>query len=145
MLTPGLRSLGFSVNIEISVWGLGLSVVDVHSPATDLKVRQWVLATPIDGEQIDLWLGVDQKGPLRLPKLGLLPSWISGNLVPKILLRELAMDVMKDAKFWKHQRFQAQPVLSKGDGDVARFRRYCAQFYPPIGAEAPNRTTIIAQ
>lgn len=145
MLTPGLRSLGFSVNIEISVWGLGVSVVDVHSPATDLKVRQWVLATPIDGEQIDLWLGVDPKGPLRLPRLGKLPSWISGKLVPKFLLRELVLDVMKDAKIWKHQRFQAKPVLSKGDGDVARFRSYCAQFYPPVSAEATNRATTGAQ
>lgn len=137
MLTPGLRRLGFPVNIRISVWGLGVSVVEIRGPM-DLNALQWVMATPIDGERIDLWLGIDLKGRLRLPRLGLLPSWISHKLVSRILLRELVLDVMKDAAIWQYQRFRAKPIFGQGDGDVARFRRYCIQFYPPMEAAAPH-------
>ena len=130
MLTRGLRNLHFAVNIKISVWGLGVSLVEVNSPAMGLKILQWVLATPVDGEEIDLWLAVDPKGPLRLSWLGLLPSWISRGLVPRVLLHELDLEVMKDAAIWSRQRYEPRPVLSKGDHDWYRFRRYCEQFYP---------------
>ena len=131
MLTYGLRRLSFSVNIEISVWGLGVSLVDVQSPATGLKVRQWILAVPIDGETMDLWLCVDPQEAPRVSWLRLLPAWISRVLVPRVLLHELDLDVTKDSKIWASHRYEPNPVLSKGDHDVHRFRRYSEQFYPP--------------
>ena len=130
MLTPGLRAIHFSVEIKIRVCGLGVSMVEIHSPATGLQALQWMLATPIDGEQIDLWLAVDPQGPLRVSWLRLLPRWISSLIVPRILLRELVLDVKKDSPIWAHQRYEPRPVLSKGDQDIYRFRRYSAQFYP---------------
>ena len=136
MLTRGLRGLHLSVNIEISVFGLGVSLVAVHSPATDLRVLQWVIATPVDGEWIDLWLAVDPQGRLRVPVIGMLPSWISRGVVPRIIRHELELDVMKDARIWAAQRYQARPALSTGDHDVYRFRGYCEQFYAPAGAVA---------
>ncbi len=132
MLTPGLGKIGFGVEIKISVWGLGVSLVEVFSPSTDLRVLQWVMATPVDGEYIDLWLAVDPKGPVKLGRIGQLTSWISNSVVPKLLLHELELEVivMKDADIWKHQRYVHRPMLSKGDRDVNRFRKYCEQFYP---------------
>ena len=120
-------------DIKISVWGLGMSVVHMHSPATGLKALQWVLAAPIDGEVIDLWLAVDPRGRLRLPLVGPLPKWVSHGLAPRIMLHELELDVMKDAVIWARHRYEPMPVLSKGDHDVYRFRRYSEQFYPPAG------------
>lgn len=130
MLTRGLRSLRFSLDIKISVCGLGLSMVHAHSPASGLRVLQWIMATPVDGDVIDLWLAVDPMGPLQLSWLRLLPSWISNSLVPRIMLHELVLDVMKDSKIWAHQRYEFNPVFSKGDYDIYRFRRYSEQFYP---------------
>ena len=130
MLTPGLRRVRLSVDIEISVWGLGVSMVEVHSPGTGLRVRQWVLATPIDGEEIDLWLAVEPQEPARDAWLRRLPGWIWSGLA-KLLLRELDLDVTKDLKIWARQRYEPNPVLSRGDHDVYRFRRYSEQFYPP--------------
>ncbi len=130
MLLPGLHWIRLPVDITISVWGLGVSFVEVRSPPAGLEVLQWVLATPVDGELIDLWLGVDPKPPKRQSFLGRWPKWINESVMPKIMLRELVMDVMKDADIWKHQRYVAEPMLSGGDRDVHRFRRYCAQFYP---------------
>ncbi len=124
MLTPGLSKIGFGVEIKISVWGLGVSLVEVFSPSTELRVLQWVMARPVDGEYIDLWLAVDPKGPVKLGRIGQLPSWISNGVVPKLLLHELELEVMKDADIWKHQRYVHRPMLSKGDRDVNRFRGY---------------------
>ena len=131
LLTRGLRRVRFAISIKIRVWGLGVSVVDIASPAAGLKMRQWVLATPIDGEVIDLWLAVDPRGRMRLPVVGSLPRWASHGVAPRIMLHELELDVMKDAVIWAHHRYEAEPVLSKGDQDVYRFRRYSEQFYPP--------------
>ena len=139
MLTRGLRRFRISVNIEISVCGLGVSLVEIHSPATDLRVLQWVIATPVDGEWIDLWLAVDPKGRPRVPGLGMLPSWISRRFIPRILRHELELDVMKDARIWATQRYQPMPALSKDDHDIYRFRRYCEQFY--AAAEAASTET----
>ena len=91
------------------------------------------MATPIDGEVIDLWLAVDPRGRMRLPVVGSLPRWASHGVAPRIMLHELELDVMKDAVIWAHHRYEAEPVLSKGDQDVYRFRRYSEQFYPPSG------------
>ena len=118
LLTRGLRKVRFAIDIKISVWGLGVSVVDSYSPAAGLKVQQWVLATPVDGEMIDLWLAVDPKGRMRLPLAGQLPKWVSHGLAPRIMLHELELDVMKDAVIWEHHRYEPEPVLSKGDHDV---------------------------
>ena len=130
MLTRGLRSMRFSVEVEIRVCGLGVSIVHVHSPATGLEVLQWMLATPVDVNEIDLWMAVDSRAPLRLSWLRLLPTWISAFVVPRILLHELVLDVLKDSRIWSRQRYQSKPVLSKGDHDIHRFRRYSEQFYP---------------
>lgn len=134
MLTRGLRWVRFPIDIRISVWGLGLSVVDIHSAATGLQMMQWVLAVPVAGQMLDLWLAIDPAGWLRLPGVGRLPKWISHGIVPRILLHELELDVMKDAGIWARQRYEPRPVLSKGDQDVYRFRRYSQQFYPPAAA-----------
>ena len=64
MLTRGLRAVHFSVDIKITVCGLGVSMVETHAPAMGLNAMQWVLATPVDGDRIDLWLAVD---PPELP------------------------------------------------------------------------------
>ena len=129
MLTRGLRALQFSIEIKISVCGLGVSVVDINNP-TGLKIRQWVLATPVDGDQIDLWLAVDLMEPLQRSRFRLLPGRFISSIAARISLHELVLDVMKDAQIWAHQRYELHPVLSKGDHDIYRFRRYSEQFYP---------------
>ena len=130
MLTRGLRAVHFSVDIKITVCGLGVSMVETHAPAMGLNAMQWVLATPVDGDRIDLWLAVDPPDSPRPAWLRLLPSWIGTSLIPGFLLHELVLDVTKDAEIWKRQRYQADPALSKGDHDIYRFRRYSEQFYP---------------
>ncbi len=132
MLTPGLQRLELSLAIEIGVWGLGVSTVGVHCLAISLEARHWIMATPVDGEYIDYWLVVDLLGDSDW--LGLLPVSIRRKLIPKLVLRDLALEVRKDVEIWSRQRYQPRPALSRSDGDVFRFRRYCERFYGEAAA-----------
>ena len=128
MLTQGLRRFKLSVDISITVWGLGVSTVDVFGPS-GLKVRQWILSTPVDGELIDMWLVVDLRS---------LPGWwwlksvlktLARKITPRILINDLRLEVTKDEVIWAKQHYRARPVLGTVDRDIAIFRRYCRQFY----------------
>ena len=140
MLTRGLGALRFAMEIQIHVCGLGLSLVHVHGTTAGVRLLQWIMATPVDGAVLDLWLAVDLQGRQRLPWLRLLPAWVSNRLAPRIMLHELVLDVRKDYRIWEHHRYRHDPVFSKGDSDIYRFRRYSRQFYPgpPAGAAPPT-------
>ena len=123
-LPRGLLRCASPMEIRINVCGLGLSLVHMHGTTAGVHPLQWIMATPVDGDVIDLWLAVDPQGRQRLP------AWISNRLAPRIMLHELVLDVRKDYRIWEHHRYQHDPVFSKGDSDIYRFRRYSRQFYP---------------
>ena len=132
MLTPGLQRLELSVAIEIGAWGLGVSTVESHGLATKLELRHWIMATPVDGEYIDYWLVVDLMGDSNW--LGLLPASIRRKVIPMLILNDVALEVRKDVEIWSRRRYQPRPALSRSDGDIFRFRRYCEQFYGEAAA-----------
>lgn len=37
--------------------------------------------------------------------------------------------IYQDIPIWEHKRYNAQPVLVKGDGQIAEFRKWASQFY----------------
>jgi hypothetical protein len=37
--------------------------------------------------------------------------------------------IYQDIPIWEHKKFRAHPVLVKGDGEIAEYRRWVAQFY----------------
>ena len=135
MIAKALSFIKFHVEIEVCVWGLGVSTVLIKSADTGLVVRQWVLATPIDGEMIDVWLAAEIKSMPRIYGLHLLPAALVRPALSKILVNELAREVALDAVIWGEQRYRASPVLCQADRDIFRFRRYCKQFYPDPGRE----------
>ncbi len=135
MLAGWLRFIQFHVEIDVYVWGLGVSTVIIKSPDTGLVVRQWVLATPIDGVMIDVWLAADIKSMPHVYGLNLLPERVVRPTLSKILVKELASEVALDAVVWGKQEYRPNPVLCQADRDIFRFRRYCKQFYPEPGQE----------
>ena len=134
MLAFGFRRFDLALEIVIGVWGLGVSTVEIRSKS-GMLVPQWVLATPVDGELIDMWLVMDLK---RLPKWPWLSgplAWVANRVAPRLLVRELELEVLKDAEIWARQSYRPSPAFSAADRDILRFRRYCEQFYaqPPSG------------
>ena len=130
MTAPLFKHIRFHVEIDVNVWGLGVSTVKVSGLEIGLKARQWMLATPVDGEYIDYWLATEihaapRVGGLhRLPKALVLP-WLS-----KIINKELVTEVGFDEQVWSSMAYQPNPALCQADRDIFRYRQYCQQFYP---------------
>ena len=130
MIARLLRPVTFRLEIEIDVCGLGVSTVRIRGTDSDLEVRKWVFATPVDGEMIDVWLAADLKRLPRILGLNLLTNPALRAIITRILVKELAKEVELDAKIWTDMKYRPNPVLCQADRDIFRFRRYCEQFYP---------------
>ena len=127
-----LRSMRFRFEIDVSVWGLGVSTVKVRGAEIGFEARQWMLATPVDGEHIDYWLATDTFTAPRLLGLHRLPEAFLLPMLSKLLTKELVTEVSFDERVWSSMAYQASPSLCQADRDISRFRRYCQQFYPVV-------------
>ena len=135
MIPRMLRAITLQLEIEISLWGLGASAVLSHPHNSDAEVRQWVLATPVEGDEIDIWLAGDLEHLPAFPGINLLPMSLVRRLTSKFLVSEIVNEVKLDTKIWEAQKYQPKPVLCQADRDIFRFRRYCEQFYPQSSSQ----------
>lgn len=141
-MVRGQRFLGRSVRaeFEIHVYGLGYSFVEATVPSFDLSMRQFVLATPTDGEHIILRLALSLRGDTRPgrihPLLGLLPRALLNPFIARQAFQGFTADAEQDFEIWQHKRHVQPPILAEGDGPVGRYRQWARQFY--AGAEAGN-------
>ena len=112
--------LGWRVLVEydVKVAGLGYSQVDVRIDQLGLVLRVFVLPVPLDGEHIELRLGMSVK---RIPGLTTLVRRI-GHLI-------LCREVDQDLDAWEYKAYLEAPLLAKGDGPIGTYRRWASQFY----------------
>lgn len=138
----------FSFNLDllakIHVYGLGFSFVEVYEESMDMRFRMWVLATPVDGTNVDMVL-VTQMCSMRKPKrffggLKFLPPALRHRALHPIIRFMQKKDVMQDVVIWKRKQYVEQPRLCRSDGEIGRFRRYCRQFYPQESVAAAERS-----
>lgn len=99
-----------------------------------MDTRLWVLATPVDGTDIELVLAA-QVREIRKPKrpiLGLrfVSVKLRSKILNKIMLSAQKRDVLQDVKIWRRKWYQPRPRLCRSDGEIGTYRRYCRQFYP---------------
>ena len=126
----------YEVSAVAHIYGLGYSYVEVHEKSIDMHSRLWVLATPVDGTLIDLVL-VSQVRELRDPKrplagLRFIPMRLRHKVMNQIILSAQKRDVLQDVTIWSRKRYRPRPRLSRSDGEVMTYRRYCRQFYPEL-------------
>ena len=96
----GIECFIYDVSAVTHMHGLGYSFVEVREHSIDMESRLWVLATPIDGEQIELTLVGQARqllGPQR-PIVGMrfLPSRLRTRIMDKIIMAEQKRDVLRD-------------------------------------------------
>lgn len=122
-----------SSEFDVTLYGLGYSRVDVVAPDKGLRARQLVLATPVDGDTVELRLTV-RLAPIESrkklhPLAVLLPSrWLQW-IISRIWIRGFAADVSQDLKIWANKRYEPHPALAGGDGAIGTYRRWARQFY----------------
>ena len=136
----GVATLTFNVSANTLVYGLGYSYVEIRERSIGMDLRLWVLATPVDGALIDLSL-VSQVREIRRPKrwiagLGFLPVKLRAPIMNRIIAAFQLHDVHQDVVIWSRKRYRARPLLCRSDGEILRYRRYCAQFYPDTADSA---------
>lgn len=130
----GLKWFMYDVSAVTHVHGLGYSFVEVREHSIDMETRLWVLATPIDGEVIELTL-ISQVRQLLEPKrpivgMRFLPSCLRTRLLNKIIMAAQKQDVLQDVVIWSRKQYRPRPMLCRSDGEIGKYRRYCEQFYP---------------
>ena len=130
----GIRCFTYDVSAVTHVHGLGYSYVEVRERYINMETRLWVLATPIDGEVVELTL-VSQLRRLTRPRrpivgLRFLPLRLRTRVMNKIIMAAQKRDVLQDVVIWGRKRYRPHPRLCRSDGPIGKFRRYCEQFYP---------------
>lgn len=121
-------------DFEARVYGPGYAVVDLRLPTLGLRLRQLVLPTPTEKGHIALRVALSCHEPRRAGKLG-------GPLaatIARMLLPIVKNDVSQDFAIWKNKRYVEQPILAAGDGPIAQYRKWAAQFYAGESAITPH-------
>jgi len=126
--------------IDIEVHGLGYSQVEVTVAEMGFRSRQFVLATPVDGEHVDLRIGMcmktlpaDARGRGFAPALiANLPSMLFDFFVARIAFVTYCEDVDADVPIWSTKLHVDPPRLAEGDGPIGRYRKWARQFYPEL-------------
>ncbi len=127
----------YDVSATACILGLGYSLVQIREHTIGMDARLWVLATPVDGVHIDMVL-VGQIREIRRPKrpivgLRFLPVSLRARIMNQIILSVQKQDVLQDVVIWQRKRYQSIPALSRSDGEIGMYRRYCRQFYSDPG------------
>ncbi|WP_420625296.1 Rieske 2Fe-2S domain-containing protein [Candidatus Poriferisodalis sp.] len=128
------------LNLEVTaiarVTGLGYSYVEFQELSIGIDARLWVLATPVDGTLIDMSI-ISQVREIRSPKrriagLGFLPRRMRAPIMNKFVADLQIQDVHQDVVVWSRKQYVPRPKLARSDGEVMKYRAYCAQFYPDL-------------
>ena len=137
----GKLTLDFSAHARI--FGLGYSYVEVREHSIPMDMRLWILATPVDGTLIDLWM-VSQVQAAPRPRrrvvgLSFLPLSLRAAITNKFMAGHQRNDVLQDVIIWSRKQYQSRPRLNRADGEITLYRDYCAQFYPdPSESDWPD-------
>ncbi|WP_419842416.1 Rieske 2Fe-2S domain-containing protein [Candidatus Poriferisodalis sp.] len=136
--------LKLDVAATAHLFGLGYSFVEFQELSIGIDARLWVCATPVDGELMDMTI-VSQVRELHWPRrrfvgLAFLPQRMRAPILNKFIADVQMRDVRQDVTIWSRKHFVSRPLLAHSDGDILKYRKYCAQFYP----EVPLRPTVAA-
>ena len=112
---PGMR---MRVEYDVTVAGLGYSQVEISLPQLHMNFRAFVLPVAVDGEHIDLRLGISTR---KTPGLTSLLRRIGHSILCK--------EVNQDLDAWEYKAYLDSPALAKGDGPIGTYRRWASQFY----------------
>ncbi|MGB1316685.1 MAG: hypothetical protein ACPG5W_00690, partial [Flavobacteriales bacterium] len=133
---PG-KELGKSGDIRVFIhataFGLGYSYVDTHIPELGLKLKNFVLPTPVEDGKVKLRLAmavthVESSAKIH-PLAAIIPKkWLT-QIILKTGFKGYCKDVQDDFDIWNNKKYIMKPPLAKGDGPIALYRKWARQFY----------------
>ncbi len=133
---PGVRRAATRVRFDVTLVGLGVSVVDAVIPAVGVRTHQLVLATPTARGRVvmRLAMSVEHRAPTsRIVRL-------VEDLGARLALSGFVHDVRQDIPIWATQRHLERPAPAHGDGPIVPYRRWARQF---LGGAAPGALAAV--
>lgn len=121
---PGVRRATTLVRFDVTLHGLGVSIVEATIPRLDVRTRQIVLATPVRPGRIELRIGM--RILHRAP--GSRAVRTVERLGNRLALLGFRHDVRQDLPIWGRQRYVPRPGVAHGDGPIVPYRRWSQQF-----------------
>lgn len=120
-------------SLEIRYFGLGTAFARVHvKTLVNVDFTVMTLLTPVDEEYVDIHM------VMSLRKLS---TGLATHLLFKRLSRESVAALADDIPILEHKVYRSAPLYCKGDGQIARFRRWAMQFY----AEPAGTRQLVAE
>jgi hypothetical protein len=118
---------------DTDIHGLGLSVTDLRVPKLGVHFRVISTATQLDEDTMSFGIGVSSECPPPfVPKAARsLPlPWHAATRAQVWLVHpQVVADVLQDKEIWEHRVPMEAPALIRGDGPIAKYRRWVKQFY----------------
>lgn len=130
----GVRLPTMRTEFEVTVHGLGVSIVDLTVHTIGACQRLYVLPTPIGDGRVLLRLGVTSRlepTDERPALLRRVPPAIVARAAREMTLLALYYDVVQDRKVWTTKRHLPHPLLAEGDGPIGLYRKWGRQFLEP--------------
>jgi phenylpropionate dioxygenase-like ring-hydroxylating dioxygenase large terminal subunit len=135
-----MEVFGLTVQIKISLYGLGIMVAELIQKRLGLQIKLMVTPRQIGPQQ---WALKDFM-VLRVERFSMFPRWIRNTL--NLALTAAAYhfwfipEAKKDLRIWAYRNYGAKPKLTVNEGPIMMFRNWATQFYPPHEA-APEKQT----
>ncbi len=130
----GKRKSKLRAEFTITKWGLGYSAVDVDVPEYGLRSRHFVFPTAMDESMLSAKIAISLKGLAKPEKIHPLLRHVPTSVLHWFVLTGSMLgyrnDVSQDFEIWKNKTDMRRPALAEGDGPIAAFRRWTAQFDP---------------
>jgi hypothetical protein len=124
MRVTALNAAGIDVRSRTTTCGPGLVAVELKQGPFDMLT--YITQTPIDQERCDVRLHFSMRA---------LEGAAATARIAELNERITRAQFEQDVPIWEHKTYQVRPLLADGDGPVAEYRRWFAQFYSTWRAE----------
>jgi nitrite reductase/ring-hydroxylating ferredoxin subunit/putative sterol carrier protein len=118
------------VLLQVTMRGLGWTLVETHVRNVDVRARQRIYVTPVDDETVDI------RGIVHVRATD---DAAFTEELSRLFYEAYVEDFAKDFPIWENKRYLERPQLAKGDGPIGLYRKWCKQFYSTVAeASSPN-------
>ncbi len=117
---------------DLTIHGLGFSLVKTTVPQFGIEGRLFVLATPTEDDRIDLHVAMSVKEvePKGInPLLAFFPRRAVSQIISRSILSSVVHDIGQDSVIWENKKYLESPALAEGDGPIGKYRLWARQFF----------------
>ncbi len=130
MKVTAVHAAGIEVHSRTTTNGPGIVAVEVKQGPLDMLT--YITQTPVEDERCEVRLNFSMR---------LLPDASATERIAALNERITRAQFEQDVPIWENKCYRARPALADGDGPVAEYRRWFAQFYSTWRDESAAQET----